>query len=411
MGALALSPIWTWRCQQKWTRRLSAFLWMVRKRLRCAHSAERPGAPLRIRFEPPWPQQQAKSFVFDYELAQNPGSTEAFAAPDAFYLANRNALPRWLPPAGFFVTADSQARREEFDVAAPSAFRVTAAGREQHPTQQGELTIHHFRISKGDFPLFVVAGRYQETPIPTEHGDVVFWTLHPLDAQTAQRAAERLAGTVATYEKEFGPASKVRSPIRIVEIPDESAPASDDIQAASFPYGVLLSQRAFAKGIGEDSVLASAEDALARTWFAWAAQPAPEDRVLLGRGAGLFAVVMAAEARGGETARRDAIGGLLAGYDQYQATESIAITKGAPPSHGYKAALFWVALEDQSGAEPLQRATRGMLQDLAGKEITAADFRAALESETGHDLADIFHTWIDHPGLPADFRARYAAAR
>lgn len=368
--------------------------------------AREPGAPLRIHFEPSWPQGETKSFAFDYELAPTPGSTVVAAAPDAFYLADSDALPRWLPPAGFFVTADSQARREDFEVTAPIAFRVLAAGREQRPKRQGDLAIHSFRLSNSDFPPFVVAGRYQETPIHTDRGDVIFWTLHPLNAQSAQSSAERLAGTAATYEKAFGPASKKRSPIRIVEVP--SAASSDEDDAAPFTNGAVLSERVFATGIADDSVLELAESALARTWFGWVAQPSPRDQVLLGRAAGLFAVVMAAKARGGDTARRAAIGRLLAAYDRDQASENIAIIPGAPLSHGYKAALFWVALEDLSGAEPLQRATRHLLQALAGKEISAVDLRSALESETGRDLVEVFHTWIDHSGLPADFRARYA---
>jgi hypothetical protein len=378
------------------------------KKAQAAPVTSESGAPLRIRFAPPWPQRQARSFVFDYELSPDSGRPVTAAAPESFHLTDPGALPRWLAPPGFFVTADTQALKEEFDVAVPSTFRVAASGSKQTPKRQGNLTIHRFRLSKQDFPLFVVAGNYQEMPIHTNRGDVIFWTLHPLNAQAAQGAAERLAGTVATYEKTFGPASKGRWPIRIVETQDAPA-GSDDIEAVSFPHGALLNQRAMAQGIADDSVLASAEAALARTWFGWADQPALEDRILLGRGAGLFAVVLAAEARGGETARRSAIMRLLAGYDRDQATESIAVIRGAPLSYGYKAALFWVALEDQSGAEHLQRATRFMLQALAGQQITAADFRAALESETGHDLVGVFHTWIDHPGLPADFRARYAA--
>jgi hypothetical protein len=34
--------------------------------------------------------------------------------------------------------------------------------------------------------------------------------------------------------------------------------------------------------------------------------------------------------------------------------------------------------------------------------------RSALEAETGRNLAGVFHAWLDHAGIPADFRARYA---
>src|ERR1700674_5558313 len=73
-----------------------------------------PGAAVRLRFEPPWPQQQMRSFVFDYDLEPDGANDLIAAAPDAFHWADPNAFPRWLPPQGVFVTADSQARKEEF---------------------------------------------------------------------------------------------------------------------------------------------------------------------------------------------------------------------------------------------------------------------------------------------------------
>ncbi len=377
-----------------------------------------PGAPVRIRFQPPWPQKQVRSFVFDYDLESNPTSLVFAATPDAFFLADPNGFPRWIPPPGVFVTADSRARKEEFEVTVPSGFRALAGGRQRRSRRQGELTLHRYRISRETLPLFVIAGRYQELRLDTAHRDVIFWTLQPLDVQAAQRAAERLAETAAMYQEIFGPVARGRRPIHIVEMP--AAPAQThgnepELSAASFPYGVLLGQRAFAKGIADDSVLELAERELARTWFGWLARPSPEARSLLGRGAGLYAAVMAAEVRGGAAARSQMISRLFLGYDGQGSAADAALssdpsasdTRERRAAEAYKAALFLVALEDLAGKEQLQRAARRVVQARAGRETAAGDLRSALEAETGSALADVFRTWLSQSDIPADFRARY----
>jgi hypothetical protein len=375
-----------------------------------------PDAVVRLRFEPPWPQQQMRSFAFDYDVDPDGTSDLIAAAPDAFHWADPNAFPRWLPPQGVFVRADSAARKEEFSVTLPAGFRVIAAGRERSRRKQGDLILRRYRLARGESSLFAVAGRYQETPVHTGHGDVIFWTLHALDASSAAKAAERLAATVAMYQQLFGPASTRRTPIRIVEMP--AAPAAvkgDEFRAVAFPYGALLEERAFAKGVDDEATLEAAESTLAQTWFGWLARPSLKDRALLGSGAGLFAMVMAAEARGGAAARNQAIERLLSAYDKGQplpaGNREAKQTAGETPlDRAYKAALFWCALEDASGKEPLQRAARHLLQALAGTETSEGDLLSALEEETGRDMNGIFHAWLDRPGIPAEFRARYAPA-
>jgi hypothetical protein len=74
----------------------------------------------------------------------------------------------------------------------------------------------------------------------------------------------------------------------------------------------------------------------------------------------------------------------------------------------YKAALFLLSLEDIAGEEKFHRAVRRILTDMAGQEIGSDELRSAVESEAGRNLAGLFHSWLDHSGLPAEFRARYA---
>ena len=51
-------------------------------------------------------------------------------------------------------------------------------------------------------------------------------------------------------------------------------------------------------------MLQLAEYELARTWFGWRVRPRPEAQILMGRGMGLFGLVIAAEGRGPDAAPR-----------------------------------------------------------------------------------------------------------
>lgn len=197
------------------------------------------------------------------------------------------------------------------------------------------------------------------------------------------------------------------------------AEIATDIAAASFPEGVLFDHRAVALGFASDPVLELADYELARTWFGWHARPQADAELLLGRGMALCASVLAAEARRGPAVRRQQIEQLIATYDRTGpgAEEKPGLgpaagyTREEVRSKSYQAALFLLSLEDIAGAEKFDRAMRRILTDMAGQEIGSEELRSAIEAETGQNLAAEFHAWLDHQGIPADFRARYAGAR
>jgi hypothetical protein len=142
----------------------------------------------------------------------------------------------------------------------------------------------------------------------------------------------------------------------------------------------------------------------------------------MGRGVGLFGLVIAAEAREtgsqGAGQRRLTIASLL---DRYDGARSIApdkrlmesaagYSRAERISNGYRAALFFVALEDICGRDSLGAAFRYIVRARAGEETGYEEFRAALESASHRDLAEMFRRWLIQPGVPDDFRARYARA-
>lgn len=380
-----------------------------------------PGSALRVRFDPPWPQQKARTITFDYDFqTQGVGRNGVAATDSGFYLAAPNALPRWLAPPGVFAVADTQGREEELEVTAPSDFRVLAAGRLQRRKRRGRSILYRYRVGSARGPAFVIAGRYLQRSVMTPQRAVIFWTLTPLDAGAAQAAAARLATSFAAYEAVFGPAGDKSTPLRIVETAADLAPpegGEPGVSGASFPYGVLLDRNSFGK-IATEPVLERAEYELARTWLGWRAQIRPESELLVGRGLGLFAVALAAEARGGAVARRRDVARLLAGYDRARARAKDRPLIASPDSYTageravemYKGALFCADLEDRVGPEKFRSGVRRMMQAMQGRQISWEELRATLEFATGRDFADEFRRWLNHPGIPKAFRARYAPA-
>jgi hypothetical protein len=220
-----------------------------------------------------------------------------------------------------------------------------------------------------------------------------------------------------TLTEFFGPGPNEKSEVRIVEspavLPAEFGPSLDP-GGVSFPEGVLLDPRTFEQGIASESVLQLAEYELARTWFGWRVRPRPEAQILMGRGVGLFGLVLAAEGRG-QDQRGRMIQSLIARYDEARVAAPdkrlmeppVGYSRAERISTGYRAALFIVALEDLCGHDNLRIAMRDIIHDRAASDTSYEELRAATESASGKDLAEMFREWLVHPGIPDDFRARY----
>jgi hypothetical protein len=381
------------------------------------------GPDLRVPFDPPWPQNEERQIAFAYDLDPSPeGRGVVAATPDGFYLADPNVFPIWQAPLGPFARSSLRAQTEKLEVTVPVDFQVLAGGREQRMERHGDSAIHRFETPGAEFPPYLVAGRYQDRRVETRHGAVVFWTREPLDERMAGIAAQRLADTVVTYQNLFGVITRNPFPIHVVETSAELAPivlATPNISAASFPEGVLFDRRAVVLGLASGPVLDLADYELARSWFGWHVRPKPEADLLLGRGMSLFAALLAAEARGGPAVRPREIARLIRAYDDLGAPADEKPGFGPPVGYSreeatakpYKGALFLVSLEDIAGKEKFYRALRRILTDMAGQEIGSDELRSAVEAEAGRNLAGVFHAWLDHSGLPAEFRARYEVSR
>jgi hypothetical protein len=375
---------------------------------------------MRAPFDPVWEQRQPREIVTDWEFPAGPAERESFAASAvAFYLGGESLLPLWQPPQGIFVRGEPYPKQEDLTVFAPADFRVLAPGKPVGQRSAGSLIGHRFRLRpREDFPPFVVAGRYQEQVFRIAEGAVNFWTLHALDTPQAEKAAARLGSSVRAFNDYFGPASKQKFLIHVVEAPVDLPAeflAPEGPGVASFPNGVLLDPRAMAQGFGSSTVLELSEYELARTWFGGRLHPRPGAELLMGRGARLFALVVAAEARG-QGERRRTVALLLNRYDDSRRIAMDRALNEPPEGYstaerlptGYRAALFFVALEDLCGRDNFRAALFDMIQARSGDDVGMEELRAAVEAASHRDLSDMFRAWMNRPGVPEDFRTRYA---
>lgn len=388
------------------------------KRVASQKVSRQSGPSLRVPFDPPWLRGEKREIGFTYDLdPAAEGRGVVAATPDGFYLADPNVFPAWQSPAGPFAQASLRAHTQRLEVTVPADFRVLAVGRELRSQRRGDFVIHGFEMLGAEFPPYLVAGRYQERRQETERGTVIFWTREALDERTARLAADRLLATAATYERFFGTVTRKRPPIHVVETSADLAPivvATPNISAASFPAGVLFDRRAVALGLAAAPVLDLADYELARTWFGWHVRPRPGADLLLGRGMALFAALHAAEVRGGSALRQEEIARLIATYNNMGPAADDkpgfgplqGYSRAEMTAKSYKAALFLLSLEDIAGEEQFHRAVRRILAGMAGQEIGIDELRSAVEAEAGRNLAGVFHAWLDHAGLPAEFRAR-----
>ena len=370
-------------------------------------------------FDPAWEQNEKRQILSEWDLAPEAAARGTIASsPKGFFIADPTALPLWQTPSGFFARGGANPDKELLTISAPPEFRVLAPGKRVITVRETGRLTHHFLLDpRKDYLPYVVAGSYQEKTIPARQGDVEFWTFQPVATQSVQAIAERAASSMNALTGFFGPAAAGKTPVRIMEAPVE-LPAEfgvpNDPGGISFPGGVLLDARSFQEGIANERVLQLVEYELTRTWFGWVVRPNPDAQILMGRGVGLFGVAVAAEARG-PTERRRIIRSLIERYDEARGVAPdlrlmeppVGYSRNERISTGYRAALFFVALEDLCGRSNLGAALRAVIYARSGSDTDYEDLRAALELQSGLDLGAMFRSWLVRPGIPEDLRARY----
>jgi len=373
---------------------------------------------LTIPFNPPWRQKAFHDLDMEYDLKL------AAPPPGVSHPIEFEQAAEWFPelrtPTGLFATGPMRGKTVEVSIQVPEGYRALASGQELNKRARAGEIDYRYRLRSADFDPFVVIGHYQERQVAARKYTMDFWTLEALPSEKAQPAADAIAATVQTYERIFGPRAKKTPPLWIIEtamLPGGTG--SPGPSGASFPNTALLNRAAFDEGLDSAAFQDLAAEQLAKTWFNWITIPTrslPPDRNL-GSSLARYAVIVAAQARSGDAERQRRVAKLLQQFDE--------LTKNAPDrpllsatfndspeqreAATEKGTLFIIAIEDACGQEPARRGIASMVAALRGEDYGLAHLRSAIEGEAHKDLADLFRAWLDHTGIPADFRARYSA--
>lgn len=380
-------------------------------------SDEEQSGTVGIPFDPPWPVRQRWNLVISYDLAgSGVRGTPAFIGEQGFHFNAAGWLPELQAPKQLLAHGVERQDGTQVHVLVPGGFLALSSGQSVGAKKQGGELEYRFRLTAHDLDPFLVAGRYHEQRVRSAGEEIRFWTFDELSRDAIQRASERVAVTLAFYEASFGPRGGKRSPLWIVQAPEPTEAGLDARSVVrTLPNVVLVAWPGFPQGLAEGDHLLPLDWLVADIWFQDLARPRPPAQ-LLADALSSYAVTSAAEAREGRTARQKAVAETLRSYDSLraQAIEK-PILSLSPEDHvpreiaGRKLDLFLFALEDEYGRENIRRGIKYMVQSLRGSQYGYNDFRAALESTTGKDLAGFFRTWLDEKGVPADFRARYDA--
>jgi hypothetical protein len=356
--------------------------------------------------DPPWRRKKDGNVKVRYRLAVGSAATPG---PAAFYLDFADWFPEIAPPPGRFSHGGSRGREVDLEIFVPRLFRVLTSGELREFRVSAGGLAYRFSARRRDGRPFLLVGRYQEQKFATAGREVILWTLEPLPPGEAKEVATRLARAYRVYRKAFGPVRRYPGPLRIAEEPGGGR------GGRAFADGVLLDESWFAQARTSPDFL-SAERALAGAWFGVAVRPERDAAIVLGEGAAEYAALLAEESIVTPSARRAAVTAWLERYDRNRASvkelplAQIDPERASPAVRemaASKAALFFIALEDQCGPANVRGALAHLVHSLRDSSAGLAELRAALEQAAGQDLAGFFREWLEHVGIPATFRARY----
>jgi hypothetical protein len=156
-------------------------------------------------------------------------------------------------------------------------------------------------------------------------------------------------------------------------------------------------------GPGLKKMALATAPALAASWLGYGQNPGFYEQAPPLSAFPAFAAAVGDESLNGAAARMETIRRALA-----------LVPKNTPPSAKEDAAalyaksfLFFYALQDRYGPETFRKAVRHMLDARRNTDFNLDDLIAAFDEEAHGNTAAFVRLWMKHPGVPADFRAKY----
>ena len=358
-----------------------------------------------------------------------PGESYLGFAPDAFFLPAEGWAPELLPAKGIFATGGAPPDKWNLTVHLPRDFVVHTSGDKIKTSKHGEEATIHARQRIVDLYPFVIAGRYVTKQIGSDRQKINLWTRAPQDPGDIRAVSDALVKTLANYNLVFGPRSVGEPPagflgrrhkpgqnglpLWLAECPvipgcfternslnARLLGAKDEIRS-----GEMISEDSamIDPGPGLKKMALGAAPALAASWLGYGQSPGFYEQDPPLSAFPTFAAAVGDEALNGATARIETIRRALT-----------LIPKNPPPTGKEtdeavraKSILFFYALQDRYGQETFRKAVRHMLDARRNSGFNLDDLIAAFDEEGHGNTAAFVRLWMKHPGVPADFRAKY----
>ena len=378
-------------------------------------SASDVGDTIELQLPEPWPAKHKRTLVLDYELSTgfHLGSYLS-VTPDTFFAFPESWNPTLLPAKHLLGTGGVPPKKWTFSVRVPSGFLVHASGIAGKRKSSGAEWLYSFTQEPHEFAPFATGGKYLERETSANGQRILFWTLQPADPAAAQNAANSIASRAHYYDSEYGPSSKGDRTIRLLECPVPSK----NFGCGALPGTILVHQAWIARGLKDKEFYEDMNFELAYTWFGGVSRVRFDESPLPMDALAPYAGWEAQAREDASDARAARIRSLLSDFDKHSSDCKEKIVLPLPPGEygcSYslawtKSALFFFALEDESGRAQLHQSMKSMIQDLRGADFGLQDLISALDSETHKPQGPFVRQWLKHSGIPDDFRARYSMA-
>lgn len=350
-------------------------------------------------FSPPLAMERRFELALEYTAPVGARRPTAPPGDGAFYLPAENWFPELIPPAAMFARGRGRHPETRLAIRLPEQWRLLTPGRAERPRTRNGLREHRIRLRGSDGAPYLLAGRYHEHSVPAHGQTVIFWTLVPPDPSAAEAAGTRAAADMAALESMLGPRhGRTGAHTWVVELSD-----SRGVEGDTFDAGLILSPQRIAEFVSGLTPSPRHRDTLAGIWIERLTQPEDGAARLLAEGLKHYTMLSFGELDR-DNLRAMHIATRIAEFDR--------LVSDSPPELAAreKMKVFLLALEDLVGREKALAGLRRMVQARRGDTWNRNELRAALELESGQNLAEMFRRWLDEPDIPEDFRARYAGA-
>ena len=349
--------------------------------------------------------------------------------PDAFFLPAHGWAAELLPARGVFATGGAPPDKWNLALHVPKDFVVHTSGDKTKTSKHGEESTIHARLRIVDIYAYAIAGRYVTKQIGSDRQKIYLWTRKQQDAGDIRAVSDSLVKTLANYNSVFGARSVAEPPAGFLgrrHAPGKNAPplwlaecpvipgcftdrnplnaqllgTKDEVRSGEM---ISLDSAMIDPGPGLKKMALATAPALAASWLGYGQNPGffEQDPPLSAFPA--FAAAVGDEALNGAAARMETIRRALA-----------LVPKNIPPSTKEddtvlqaKSFLFFYALQDRYGPETFRKAVRHMLDSRRNSGFNLDDLIAAFDQEAHGNTAAFVRLWMKHPGVPADFRAKY----